>query len=166
VFRKRKHKQHASRKKEATKANKARFVKALLTGVSPGVAATAIGVARSTAYSWKHDDVEFSAVWDDAVETALDKVETVVMNEALAGNLQACEFTLKWRRRNVYNNTEENRLASVQNYFLDITMQEQLERLDRLGLPRPVIETDYEEDDIAKDRPSRPDLDSRQARTR
>jgi hypothetical protein len=163
-----KNKRHASRKKEAPKANKARFVEALLKGVAPGEAAEAIGIPRSTAYSWKKDDPAFSMNWDDAVETSLDKVETVVYNAALKGNLQAAEFTLKWRRRDVYNNTEESRLAGVQNnYLLNITLQEQLERLDRLGLPRPVTETDYEEDDATtKDRSSGPDLDSRQPRVR
>ena len=30
------------------------------------------------------------------------------------------------------------------NFILNITMQEHVERLERLGLPVPVIETDYE----------------------
>ena len=32
------------------------------------------------------------------------------------------------------------------NYFLNITLQEQLETLERLGLPAPVVESDREED--------------------
>ena len=57
------------------------------------------------------------------------------------------EFALKWRRRDVYNSTQENVNGSTQNnYFLNITLQEQLETLERLGLPAPVIESDNEED--------------------
>ena len=54
------------------------------------------------------------------------------------------EYILKYRRREVYNNTQEkhNGINNMQNnYFLDITLQEQLETLERLGLPAPVIES-------------------------
>ena len=91
---------------------------------------------------------DFSALWDKAVETALDKVESVVYRLALAGNLQAAEFLLKWRRRGVYNNTSDSdHTSNTTNFIMNVTMQEHLERLERLGLPAPVIESDREEDD-------------------
>ena len=126
----------------ATAANKELFIEQLAAGIAPGDAAEAINIDRSTAYAWKKDDGLFSARWDNAVETSLDKLETV-------GDINAIMNTLKYRRKHVYSNntSDADRLSGSQtNYFLDVTLQEQLERLDRLGLPRPVIESDREED--------------------
>jgi hypothetical protein len=41
--------------------------------------------------------------------------------------------------------------ATLTNYFLNVTLQEQYERLERLGLPVPVIESDNEEDYASDD---------------
>jgi hypothetical protein len=37
-------------------------------------------------------------------------------------------------------------MSQNNNYYLNITLKEQLETLERLGLPVPVIESDREED--------------------
>jgi hypothetical protein len=45
----------------------------------------------------------------------------------------------------VYNIHEEDRAPTQQaNYFLNVTLQDKIKRLERLGLPVPVIESDYE----------------------
>jgi hypothetical protein len=125
----RKNKRHASRKPEVTQANKELFVVQLFEGVGPGEAAMKVGVARSTAYAWKKDDADFNALWENAVETSLDKVETKLFSLALNGNLQAIEFLLKWRRRPVYNNTSDSdRTNNTTNFIMNVTMQEHLER--------------------------------------
>jgi hypothetical protein len=56
------------------------------------------------------------------------------------------EWNLKWRRKDVYQNTNDDRAITNQsnNYFLNADLQEHYERLARLGLPAPVIEPDYE----------------------
>jgi hypothetical protein len=142
-------KKHAPRTLVATAANKELFIEQLAAGIAPGDAAEAINIDRSTAYAWKKDDGLFSARWDNAVETSLDKLETVLYNAAKSGDINAIMNTLKYRRKHVYSNntSDADRLSGSQtNSFLNVTLQERLERLDRLGLPRPVIESDREED--------------------
>ena len=145
-------KQKCKRKKPVARTPKAvakfkkLFLKQLELGRSPGVAAENIGIGRSTAYNWKQNDADFSAEWVDAVETSLDKLETQLYDNALAGNSSDLQFALKHRRKAVYGNiTEDRSPASQTNFIANVTLQEHLERLDRLGLPRPVIETDEED---------------------
>ena len=104
-------------------------------------AAVSIGVSRSTAYGWKKEDAKFSVQWEDAVETALDRVESEMYIDAVGPerNQAAREYILKWRRRDVYNNTQESLLnggGTQNNYFLNITLQEQLETLERFRVRR------------------------------
>jgi len=136
-----------------TSAKKKLFLERLKDGDAPGCAAAAVDVARSTAYAWKKDDTEFSALWDDAVATYLDSMETEYVNlakddpENVAVRARIIEYTLSHRRRDQWGERDDNQAPATQNnYFLDVTMQERLERLDRLGLPRPVFESDREED--------------------
>ena len=114
-------------------------------GRSPGAAAEAIKIARSTAYAWKKEDQDFDAQWVDAVETSLDKLETKLYDSALVGNSSDLQFALRHRRRDVYGNTDDKPQHS--SFILNLTLQEQFKRLERLGLPLPVIESDYEEED-------------------
>jgi hypothetical protein len=126
-------------------------LKALANGLAPGCAAAEIGVGRSTVYNWKRDDQEFATQWEEAVQTSLDRLETVMYQVALTPEGQKeREFQLRHRRPEVYHNMQENILnANTQtNYFLNITIEEQLETLQRLGLPAPVIESDCEEEDL------------------
>ena len=129
----------------ATEANKKKFIEQLALGRSPGAAAEAIKIARSTAYVWKKEDQDFDAQWVDAVETSLDKLETKLYDSALAGNSSDLQFALRHRRRDVYGNTDDKPQHS--SFILNLTLQEQFKRLERLGLPLPVIESDYEEED-------------------
>jgi hypothetical protein len=137
-----------------TAAKKELFIKALAAGNAPGCAATACDVARSTAYEWKKTDAAFSAEWDNAVETSLDRLETEMYNIAkddpdnLSPRLKAIAETLKNRR---YGTAEYMRPASQQtNFILNVTMEEHFKRLTRMGLPLPEIESDYEDMDAPK----------------
>jgi len=60
-----------------------------------------------TAYGWKKEDQEFDAAWVDAVENALDALETQLYDSALAGNSSDTQFILKHRRREVYGNVDD-----------------------------------------------------------
>lgn len=145
-------KPHASPMPVATAAHKEALLKHLAAGIGPGEAAEAIGVGRSTVFYWKKNDPELAAKWEEAVETSFDKVETVLYNLGMSGDMRAIEYMLKWRRRDVYNNhSEDCAVANQNNYFLNVSMQEHYERLERLGLPAPVIEPDYEVIDAADD---------------
>ncbi len=48
----------------------------------------------------------------------------------------------------MYRNTPDSSSVSgtQNNFFMNVTLQEWLERLDRLGLPRPIVKSDNEED--------------------
>jgi hypothetical protein len=123
---------------------KEHFLKQLALGCSPGVAARNLNIARSTAYGWKKEDQEFDAAWVDAVETALDRLEQQLYDSALAGNSRDAQFILKHRRREVYGNVDHRPQQS--KFISNITLQEHYKRLERLGIPLPVIESDREED--------------------
>ena len=42
-----------------------------------------------TAYRWRQDDREFASRWDEAHETAVDAVESVLYQKALSGDTVA-----------------------------------------------------------------------------
>ena len=58
-----------------------------------------MGIARSTAYAWKTEDATFAALWTEAVECSLDRLQTKVYDLALEGDMRAIEWELKWRRK-------------------------------------------------------------------
>jgi hypothetical protein len=148
----RKHKKHVARTPAAVAKFKERFLKQLALGRSPGVAARGVGIARSTAYGWKREDREFDAAWVDAVETSLDKLETELYDIAkedpdnIASRLRAIELTLRYRR---YGTGGSRTPHQQTNFMMNVTMEEHFKRCERLGLPRPEIECDYEETDAA-----------------
>jgi hypothetical protein len=145
-------KRQASPSPEATKANKALVIIALAGGMSPAEAAEKVKVGRSTIYDWKKDDPQFSAQWDNAVQTSFDRVEGRLYSIAMKGEdavaRAACMDILKHRRSDQWHiNNNGDRVSGTQtNYFLNMPMQEHIARLERLGLPVPVIESDREED--------------------
>jgi hypothetical protein len=98
-------KREAPHTPEAMKAGKELMVTALGKGMGPGDAAEMLGLGRSTVYEWKREDTEFSAKWEEAVETSLDRLETVSYNLALGGDPRMIEWNLKWRMRGVYNDS-------------------------------------------------------------
>jgi Homeodomain-like domain len=142
----------ASHAPEATKANKGAVVKLLTKGMSPAEAAEAVKVGRSTIYDWKKDDPMFSVAWDNAVQTSYDKLEGRLYRIAMTADDPVARLAimdiLKNRKGADWNNTNNgDRVSGSQtNYFLNMPMQEHIERLERLGLPVPVIESDREED--------------------
>lgn len=65
------------------------FLRALVHGATPGAAAAAAGIKRSTLYAWRRDGPRFRAAWDDAVAAAGDlhqaRFETALFERALKG---------------------------------------------------------------------------------
>jgi Homeodomain-like domain-containing protein len=145
---KRKHKVHVPSTPTDTALRKKAMVKLLAAGVAPGDAAEKVGISRSTGYNWKTEDKAFSAQWDNAVETSLDKLETELYDIAkndpdnISPRIKAIETTLKHRR---YGNGESHAPRQQTNFILNVTMEEHFKRLHRLGVPVPEIESDYEE---------------------
>jgi len=147
--RKKKH-QHASHKPEATVANKRLFLAALAKGDAPGDAARFAKISRTTAYNWRKEDEEFASNWIDAVETGIDHLETVAYIRAVKKSDQLLLATLRARRPGVWGRSDGNERTNEDlNKFLQSTLQEKLQRLERLGLPPPIIESDFEVVDVA-----------------
>src|SRR4029453_17477266 len=73
----------------------------LSEGYVIGVAAEKIGVARSTAYSWRSDP-EFLVRWNDAVGTSLDRVETAMVKRAIKRSDTNAQFIMSKRRSEIY----------------------------------------------------------------
>jgi hypothetical protein len=148
-------KKHARHVPAATAKNKELFVKALAEGKAPGDAATQINIARSTAYMWRSDDPDFRADWDNAVQTALDALECVLYERAKTLNSEDAWRILRYRRPEVYGGKSADEKPQS-DFIVNITLEEQYKRLERLGLPIPVIESDYEEvvadDDAGEDK--------------
>jgi transposase-like protein len=57
----------------------------LSTGKSVYKAASAAGIARSTAYEWRDSDPEFKARWDEALEAGIDAMEDEAHRRAVEG---------------------------------------------------------------------------------
>ena len=77
---------------------KKRFIATLTAEGTVLHAAKAAGVSRWTAYRWRHEDLAFAELWDEAIENAVDAVENVVYHRALGGDIIAAIFYLKAQR--------------------------------------------------------------------
>jgi hypothetical protein len=126
--------------------HKKRYLAELAKGRAPTVAARMAGLARSTVYKWRREDVEFAAAWVDCVEQGLDLLEDRAYQRAMKNSDQLLMFQLRARRPEVYGRSGDSR-PQPSNFILNLTLQERLKRLERLGLPVPVFETDYEDVD-------------------
>jgi hypothetical protein len=125
--------------------HKKRYLAALAKGRAPTVAARMAGLARSTVYKWRREDVEFAAAWADCVEQGLDLLEDRAYQRAMKNSDQLLMFQLRARRPEVYGRSGDSRPQS--NFILNTTLQEHYALLERLGLPLPVIESDCEDED-------------------
>jgi len=67
-------------------SQKKRFIETLTLQGTVSHAAKAAGVSRWTVYRWRQDDLEFASRWDEAHETAVDKIESVLYQKALGGD--------------------------------------------------------------------------------
>jgi len=73
-----------------------------------------VNVTRQTLYNWKAENEAFAAAWDDAVATAADKMEEVVYQLGIAGDLGAAAYWLKHRRPERYDRATWMKLAILQ----------------------------------------------------
>ena len=82
--------------------HKKRYLAALAKGRAPTVAARMAGLARSTVYKWRREDVEFAEAWTDCVEQGLDLLEDRAYQRAMKSSDQLLIFQLRARRPEVY----------------------------------------------------------------
>jgi hypothetical protein len=70
----------------ATPAKKrAAFIRALKRSANVSRAAVAAKIATSTAYRWRAKNEAFRVAWDDAIDAALDDLETALLERAVNG---------------------------------------------------------------------------------
>jgi hypothetical protein len=67
-----------------------------------------------TAYRWRESDREFAAGWDEAMDTAVDAVESVLYKKALSGDTIAMIFYLKGAPSSLSRQAEHQRDASAE----------------------------------------------------
>jgi 20S proteasome alpha/beta subunit len=77
---------------------KKRFLAALTAQGTVYHAAQAAGISRQTAYRWHREDPDFADQWDEAIENAVDAVESTIYQQAVGGNTLAGIFYLKAHR--------------------------------------------------------------------
>ena len=77
---------------------KKKFIDTLAVQGTVSHAAQAAGVSRNTAYRWRHEDLEFASLWEEAHDNAVDEVDSVVYQKALSGDTIAMIFYLKAHR--------------------------------------------------------------------
>jgi hypothetical protein len=79
-------------------SQKKRFIDALTAQGTVYHAAQAAGISRQTAYRWRQEDFEFAFFWYEAMENAVDAVESTIYQQAVGGNTLAAIFYLKAHR--------------------------------------------------------------------
>jgi hypothetical protein len=84
------------------------FLTALRQSPNISRAADAAGLSRQAAYKARDADPEFAADWDDALGTALDKLEGVAYDRAIGESDTLAIFLLKSHRPQIYG--DRNRL--------------------------------------------------------
>lgn len=88
---------------KGTDRARAKFLAVLAKTCNVSEAARASNIPRRTAYNWRDTDAEFRAAWDDAEATAVDDLEGVVYERAMAGHSdRLAEILLKAHRPNKY----------------------------------------------------------------
>jgi hypothetical protein len=110
------------------------------------VAAELAEISHATIYNWRKDDAEFTTAWEEAIQAGVDRVETALVQRAIEKDTPAALAYLKAHRPELYARGE-GQPRQQSNFILNITLQEHYKRLERLGLPVPVIESDLEDDD-------------------
>lgn len=134
---------HVARTPKEVAVYKERYLKHLSTGFAPGLAAEKANVTRATVYGWRSDDEQFAKDWDDAIETGVDKIEAALAKRAREHSDRAAIAILAAYRPERYAR-QANADAHTSVTF-QVTMQDHAKRLERLGLPSPVIEVDSNE---------------------
>ncbi len=82
---------------------KDRFLAALAEGVSVRDACRIAGISRDTVYRWRRRSTRFAAAWDEALERALDRLETVAYRRAFEASDRLLMWILANRRPERWN---------------------------------------------------------------
>jgi hypothetical protein len=97
-----------------TPRRRAAFLKAIAAGRSVEEAAELIQAGRRTVYSWRASLPGFANEWDEARDACADKLEAVLTDIALGGDVEALKFLLRARLPKVYNRALVSRLEMLE----------------------------------------------------
>lgn len=119
---------------EVTVAKKRAFINQLREKATVYHAALVSRISRKTAYQWYQRDQQFAEAWEDAVEDAVDVMETSVYERALAGDNLLSMFWLKRYRPQFRDKVQ------VDIQVINEEIQERMRQvgMDRLPLPQLV----------------------------
>ena len=119
---------------------KKRFIETLAAQGTVSHAAQAAGVSRNTAYRWRHEDLEFACLWDEAHENAVDAVESSLYQKAVSGDTIAMIFYLK-AHRPIYRDRLNIDIKQIQSEIEEKLAQLQAgpELLARGNFPLPQV---------------------------
>lgn len=97
----------------------------------------AAGVSRKTAYARRRSNSEFASEWNDALEDALDILESIAFKRAAEKSDLLVIFLLKAHRRELYGDRLPEKSSGLPNggLSLDHLTLEQLKSLERLLTP-------------------------------
>lgn len=99
------------------------------------------GISRMTAYTRRKKDSNFAALWDEAMEDAVDHLEGVAWEKAKGGDNTLLIFLLKSHRRSVYGDATklehsgpDGQPIKTQDASPDLShlTNEELEQLEKL----------------------------------
>ena len=79
------------------------FVDALRSGKRCSYAAQLVGVSRMTAYNWKKAHPDFASDWEEATSYANERMEQVVYDLGINGDIQAAMWWLRNHKPITYN---------------------------------------------------------------
>jgi hypothetical protein len=86
-------------------------------------ACRAANISRCAAYAWRKDDPEFAAEWDDAEQTAIDKLEQVAWERATDDKSdRMLEILLKAHRPEKYVDRVRSELTGPGGSALEISV--------------------------------------------
>lgn len=77
-----------------TPEKRKQFLNLLRTNANVTLSAHAVDISRTCAYDHRHDDPEFAAEWDTAIEEAVDLLEAECRRRAFEG----CEEPVGWHQ--------------------------------------------------------------------
>lgn len=97
---------------------KKRFIETLAVQGTVSHAAQAAGISRNTAYRWRFEDREFRSGWDEALDMAVDEVESTLYQKAKSGDTVAMIFYLK-AHRPIYRDRLNIDVRKLQNQIED-----------------------------------------------
>jgi hypothetical protein len=106
------------------------FCDLLRSGQRVGFAAETLGITRVTAYRWKKSNSDFAEMWDAATAYANERMEQVVYDMGINGDITAAMWWLRNHKPLVYDKATLIKMAILQSQLANGGIE-----LDADGMP-------------------------------